>query len=233
MLFKEALTFALFTSLCSTENKVVSVFKNWSFNVHRTYIFIHTDIEGSYIDVAYLDSGMKFRDALTFTFYPSVHLSVHPSFLPLSSILRYLLLNHWRKSNQIWCVSCSHEWDVHQHIFFLPRLLWPCGGAKRSNIIKFQLQSQFHIFLNQSLCVFSQMKDIKHIRQDFHSSPRSGPRGGTWGGTGGLGGQIFFFLNSTKFGVWVTHMNGTCNGTIFWVCAPWGPIGRCQKVKYC
>ena len=31
-------------------------------------------------------------------FYP--HTSVHPS--------RYLLLNHWTKYNQIWCVSCSH-----------------------------------------------------------------------------------------------------------------------------
>ena len=32
---------------------------------------------------------------------PSVRPSVRPS--------RYLLLNHWTKSNQIWCVSCSHE----------------------------------------------------------------------------------------------------------------------------
>ena len=41
------------------------------------------------------------------------------------------------------------------------------GRAKRSNIIKFQLQSQFQRFLNQILCVFSEMKDIKNIRQDF------------------------------------------------------------------
>ena len=40
------------------------------------------------------------------------------------------------------------------------------GRAKGSNIIKFQLQSQFQIFLNQIFVfVFSQMKDIKHIRQ--------------------------------------------------------------------
>ena len=32
-------------------------------------------------------------------------------------------------------------------------------------IIKFQLQSQFQRFFNQTLCVFSHMKDIKHIRQ--------------------------------------------------------------------
>ena len=43
----------------------------------------------------------------------------------------------------------------------------PWEGAKRSNIIKFQLQSQFKRFLNQTLFVFSQMNDIKHIGQDF------------------------------------------------------------------
>ena len=36
----------------------------------------------------------------------------------------------------------------------------PRGGAKRSNIIKSELQSQFQSFLNQALCIFSQMKDI-------------------------------------------------------------------------
>ena len=41
----------------------------------------------------------------------SFHLSVCP--------LCYLLLNHWTKSNQIWCVSYSHEWGMQQH-FFIP-----------------------------------------------------------------------------------------------------------------
>ena len=45
----------------------------------------------------------------------------------------YLLLNHWTKSNQIWCVCCSHEWGVQWHFFFCPA---PWRGAKRSNIIK-------------------------------------------------------------------------------------------------
>ena len=39
---------------------------------------------------------------------------------------------------------------------------------KSINIIKFQLQSQFQRFLNQTLCFFSQMKDIRQIRPDFH-----------------------------------------------------------------
>ena len=84
---------------------------------------------------------------------------------------RYLLLNHWTKSNQIWCVGCSHKWGVQRHIFFCPAPLGPGEGPKGQislNIIKFQLQSQFERFFNQTLCVFSHMKDIKHIRQDFH-----------------------------------------------------------------
>ena len=37
------------------------------------------------------------------------------------------------------------------------------GEVKRSNIIKLQLQVSFKDFLYETLCVFSQMKDIKHI----------------------------------------------------------------------
>ena len=65
--------------------------------------------------------------------------------------------------------------------FFAPP---PGEGQKRVNIIKFQLQSQFQRFLNQTLCGFSQMKDIQHIRQDFHSAV---------GGGGGGGVQKFIF----------------------------------------
>ena len=51
------------------------------------------------------------------------------------------------KFNQIWCVSYLHEWHMQRHNFLGPRLLGPWGGAKRSNIIKSQLQSQFQRFL--------------------------------------------------------------------------------------
>ena len=68
---------------------------------------------------------------------PSVRPSVCPSVCPSVRPSRYLLLNHWTKSNQIWCVGCSHEWGVQRHNFFLPRPLGPWGGAKRSNIIKY------------------------------------------------------------------------------------------------
>ena len=87
------------------------------------------------------------------------------------------------KFNQIWCVNYLHEWHMQRYNFLGPHLLGPWGGAKRSNIIKSQLQSQFQRFLNKTLCVFSQMKDIKHIRRDFHSVPwvMHAPVFGTWG----------------------------------------------------
>ena len=110
---------------------------------------------------------------------PSVSPSVRPT--------RYLLLNHRTKSNQIWCVSCSHEVGAQRHISFWPRPVGPLGGAKRSNIIKFQLQSQFQRFLNQTFCVFSQMKDKKHIRRDFHCAVGVMPQGWVLGNHGGGG----------------------------------------------
>ena len=80
--------------------------------------------------------------------------------------------------------------------FFWPCPLGPWGGAKMSNIInfiKFQLQSQFKRFLNQTLCVFSQIKDIKHIRRDSHSVACVMPKGSYLGYHWGLSGQNLFF----------------------------------------
>ena len=58
----------------------------------------------------------------------------------------------------------------------LPPPPGPWGGAKRTNIIKSQLQSQFQRFLNQTLYAFSQMKDIKDIRHVFIRPPGPCPR---------------------------------------------------------
>ena len=40
-----------------------------------------------------------------------------------------------------------------------------------------------------------------------------------------------FFLNSTRFGVWVTYMKGTCTSAIFWVPTPWG-LGETSKFNF-
>ena len=93
-------------------------------------------------------------------------------------------------------MSCSHKWGAQRHILFGPAPWGPREGQKGQislKIIKFQLQSQFQRFLNQTLCVFSEMKDIKQIRRDFHLVAWVMPQGWTWRYCGGLGGSIFFF----------------------------------------
>ena len=91
------------------------------------------------------------------------------------------------KFNQIWCVSYLHQWHMQLHNSLGPcDPLGPWGGAKRSNIIKSQSQSQFQRFLSQTLCVFSQMKGIKQRGFSFHRlghDPGVGLRGtvGGWG----------------------------------------------------
>ena len=107
----------------------------------------------------------------------------------------------FQKFNQICCVELLTSMAHGTAQFFRPYPLGPWGGAKRSNIIKSQLQSQFQRFLNQTLCVFSQMKDIKHIRWDFHSVAWVMPQGWDLGVPWGVGVQIFFLQNSTRFGV--------------------------------
>ena len=69
--------------------------------------------QSSYYPHAFLKKGRGYCNRLR----PSVCPSVCPS--------RYLLLNHWTKSNQIWCVCCSHEWGMQRHFFFWPRPLGP------------------------------------------------------------------------------------------------------------
>ena len=65
--------------------------------------------------------------------------------------------------------------------FFVP-CPWGLGEwQKRANVIKSQLQGQFQRFLNQTLCVFSQMKDIKHLRREFHSVDWVMPHGWDFG----------------------------------------------------
>ena len=86
-------------------------------------------------------------------------------------------------------------------IFFFGPAPWGPGEGPKGqislNIINFQSQSQFQRFLNQTLCVFSHMKDIKHIRRDFHSAAWVMPQGSDfrvpWGaGVWGVKKTFFF-----------------------------------------
>ena len=117
-------------------------------------------------------------------------------------------------------------------IFFDPHPLGPWGGAKRSNIIKSQSQSQFQRFLSQALCVFSQLKDIKHIRGDFHSVAWVMPQGWDLGVPWVVGGSKNFFSQIQpdlvcELLTWMAHATAQIFGS-----PPPGAFGRGQKVKY-
>ena len=68
------------------------------------------------------------------------------------------------------------------------------GRGQRSNIIKFRLPCQFKRLLYQILCLFSQMKDTKHIRRDFYSVAWVMPQGWDFGALGVPRGSNNFFF---------------------------------------
>ena len=150
---------------------------------------------------------------------PSVHLSVCPS----------VTLSPPKLFDEIQpnLVSELITWMAHATAhFFWPRPLRPWGGAKRSNIIKFQSQNQFQRFLNQTLCVFSQKKDIKHIKRDFHLTAWVRPQGSDLGVLWGFG-DFFFEVRPIfvyELLTWMAH----ATAPLFWVPAPWG-LGEGSK----
>ena len=115
---------------------------------------------------------------------------------------------------------------MQRHIFFGPAPWGPGEGPKgliSLNIIKIQLQSQFQRFLNQTSCVYSQMKDIKHIRWDFHMAAWVMPQGWDLGVPWGLGRSKFFFLKFNQIlCVNYLHEWHMQQHHLFWVPTPWG-----------
>ena len=72
-------------------------------------------------------------------------------------------------------------------IFWVPTPWVPGEGPKGQILLNLNYKVNFKVFLNQTLCIFLQIKDIKHIRQDFPLSAWVMPRGGALGYRGGLG----------------------------------------------
>ena len=71
---------------------------------------------------------------------------------------------------------------------------WGAQGVKKffsSNMVVWHIKSTGMIY--QTLCVFSQMKDTKHIRWDFHSVPLVMPQGSDLGVWGCPGSKFFLF----------------------------------------
>ena len=73
----------------------------------------------------------------------------------------------------------------------------PPGALGRGQKVKYHLisitKAISKIFI-PTLCVFSQMKDAKYIRQDFHYVPWVMPQGWDLGALGVPRGSIFFFF---------------------------------------
>ena len=71
---------------------------------------------------------------------------------------------------------------------------WGLGeGPKGQILLNFNYKVNLKIFFKHTLCVFPQMKDIKHIRLDFHSVVWVMPQG--WD-LGVLGSEIKFSEHS-------------------------------------
>ena len=66
-------------------------------------------------------------------------------------------------------------------ILFCPAPWGPGEGSKGQISFYFNYKVNFKDFLYQTLCVFSQMKDTKYIRRDFHSVARVMPQGWDFG----------------------------------------------------
>ena len=78
------------------------------------------------------------------------------------------------------------------------------NGACNSNFFKFQLQSQFlRFFLYQTLCLYSQMEDTKHIKRDFNSVAWVMPQGSDFGALGVPRESIVFSI------IVMWHINST------------------------
>ena len=89
--------------------------------------------------------------------------------------------------------------------------------------------SQFQRFFNQTLCVFSHMKAIKHIRWDFHLAAWVVSQGWDWGYHGGWGVNFFPEIQPDLL---CEILTGMAHAPVLFFSPPPGALGRGQKVKY-
>ena len=80
--------------------------------------------------------------------------------------LCYLVLNHWTKFNQIWCVSYSHEWGLQRKKNFGPAPWGPGEGSKGQISFNFNYKVNFKDFYSK-LCVCSYKWKIQNISDGF------------------------------------------------------------------
>ena len=103
---------------------------------------------------------------------------LRPSVCPLC----YLLLNHWTKFNQIWCVKYSHEWGAQRKLFLGPASWGPGEESK----VKYHLisitKSISKIFIPNFVCVLT-IERYKTYQMGFLFCHRGHTLGVGLGGT--------------------------------------------------
>ena len=126
-------------------------------------------------------------------------------FHPAVCLLCYLLLNHWTKFNQIWCVSYSYEWGMQQ-LFFAP----PPGALGRGQKVKYHLisitKSISKIFIPNFVCVLTNER-YKTYQTVFIFCWLSHAQGvGLWGAVGAQVVKNLFFPNMVMLHIKSTKM---------------------------
>ena len=77
---------------------------------------------------------------------------------------------------------------------FLAPPPWALGRGKKVKYHLISITKSISKIFYQTLCVFSQMKDTKHVRRDFHSVAWVMPQGRDFGALGCSGGQTLLFF---------------------------------------
>ena len=106
-----------------------------------------------------------------------------------AKVVKKVIFKHGHVANQI---DKDDEQNRMQVKFLSSGQTGDLGWGQRLNIIRLRLPCQFQRFLYQTLCVFSRMKDTKHIRRDFYSVTWVMPQGWDFGALGVPRGSIFF-----------------------------------------
>ena len=120
------------------------VIKNYKYNILERVIVEKHIPRNMIINLgcASVDNHIPRDDVLTITLSRMLYLYIIPTLLrrgycnrlnPSSHPLCYLLLNHWTKSIQIWCVSYSHKWGVQQ-IKMFGHVPWGPGEGSKGQI---------------------------------------------------------------------------------------------------
>ena len=122
---------------------------------------------------------------------------------------------------------------LQRHHFLSPCPLGPRGGAKRSNIIKSELQSQFQRFLNHYFVYLLTNERYITYQTGFSFGRLGHAHGGDLGVPWGVGGSNFVFPKFNQIWCvsylyeWHMHWHNFFLGP-----HPLGPLGRGQKFNF-